>query len=137
MGSRSFRFQFCHSGIDSYTMDISWYCNVPHGEKHLGSMLSSMSIKYELNQRYTNHSLCVTSLQTLDDARIEGRHIICVSGHKSVSSVENYARKLSTSKKRTISSVLSERVENFQNKQQKSVSTSVYKGWKARTAQQQ
>ena len=90
-----------------------------------------MSLKYNLSQRYTNHSLRVTSLQTLDDAQ----HIIRVSGHKSVSSVENYARKLSTSRKRSISSVLSERVENIQNQQQsEAVSTSVCKGWLARTA---
>ena len=111
--------------------DSTWYCNVPHGEKHLGSMLSHMSLKYNLSQRYTNHSLRVTSLKTLDDAKMEGRHIIRVSGHKSVSSVENYARKLSTSRKRSISSVLSERVENIKNQ---SVSTSVCKGWLARTA---
>ena len=106
--------------------DSTWYCNVPHGEKHLGSMLSHMSLKYNLSQRYTNHSLRVTSLQTLADAKIEGRHIIRVSGHKSVSSLENYARKLSTSRKRSISAVLSERVENIQNKQQsESVPTSI------------
>ena len=52
--------------------DSIWYCNIPHGEKHLGSMLSRMSLKYDLSQRYTNHSLRVTSLQTLDDAK--GRH---------------------------------------------------------------
>ena len=96
--------------------------------------MSHMSLKYNLSQRYTNHSLHVTSLQTLDNAKIEGRHIH-VSGHKSVSSVENYARKLSTSRKRNISSVLSERVENIQHRQQsESVSTSVCKGWLARTA---
>ena len=115
--------------------DIIWYCKVPHGEKHLGSMLSSMSLKYKLSQRYTNHSLRVTSVQALDDAKIEGRHIIRVSGHKSVRSVENYARKLSTSRKRTISSILSEKVENIQNQHQsESTSTSVCKGWLARTA---
>ena len=43
--------------------DSTWYCNVPYGEKHLGSMLSHMSLKYNLSQRYTNHSLRVTSLK--------------------------------------------------------------------------
>ena len=56
--------------------DSTWYCNVPHGEKHLGSMLSRMSLKYNLSQRYTNHSLGVASLLTLDDAKIEGRYIM-------------------------------------------------------------
>ena len=40
-----------------------WYCNVPLGEKYLGNMLSMVSTKYQLSQRYTNQSLRVTSLK--------------------------------------------------------------------------
>ena len=54
--------------------DSIWYCNIPHGEKHLGSMLSRMSLKYDLSQMYINHYLRITTLQALDDAKIEGRH---------------------------------------------------------------
>ena len=60
--------------------------------------------------RYTNHSIRVTSLQALEDKNIEGRYIIRVSGHKSTASVQNYARKLSSSRKRKISTILTERV---------------------------
>ena len=98
-----------------------WYCNIPHGEKYLGVMLSKLSKKYELSQVYTNHSLRVTSLQALDDNNVEGRHIIRVSGHKNVESVENYARKLSASRKRKISTILA----NSCNRQSESSSSTV------------
>jgi hypothetical protein len=61
-------------------------------------MMPTLSSKYNLSQRYTNQSIRVTSLQVLEDGNIEGRHIIRISGHKSLESVQNYnARKLSTS----------------------------------------
>ena len=87
-----------------------WYCNVPLGEKSLGGMMSTISEKYNLSQRYTNHSLRATSIQVLEDANIEGRHIIRVSGHKNKDSLANYARRLSTAKKRNLSNILAESV---------------------------
>ena len=90
-----------------------WYCNSPVGEKTLGAMLSKMSSKYHLSQRYTNHSIRVTSMQILDDNLIDGRHIQRVSGHKSLDSVQNYGRRLSTSRKRDISSIFSRAAGNF------------------------
>ena len=90
--------------------DLTWYCAVPLGEKSLGNMMPKLSLKYGLSTRYTNHSIRVTSLQVLEDENIEGRHIIRISGHKSVDSVQNYARRLSTSRKRGISSVFSNRL---------------------------
>ena len=39
----------------------------------------------------------------LEDLNIVGRHIIRITGHKSVNSVQNYARRLSASRKRNIS----------------------------------
>ena len=83
------------------------FSNVPLGTKYLGNILSKMSIKYHLCQRYTNHSVRVTGLQALEDANIEGPHIIRISGHKNDCSIKHYARKLSAARKRTISSVLS------------------------------
>ena len=79
------------------------YCNVPVGQKILGGMMPRLSEKYKLSQRYTNHSIQVTSLQVLEDANVEGRHIIRVSGHKSLESVQNYAKQLSSARKRSIS----------------------------------
>ena len=89
-----------------------WYCNAPIGEKTLGAMLSKMSLKYGLSQRYTNHSIRVTSMQILDDNMVDGRHIQRVSGHKSLESVQLYGRRLSTSRKRDISNIFSRAVGN-------------------------
>ena len=88
------------------TTDAVWYSNSPQGEKWLGEMLPRMSIKYGLSQRYTNHSLRVTSLQILEDCQVDARHVIRVSGHKQTDSLQHYARRLSASRKRHISGVL-------------------------------
>ena len=80
-----------------------WFCSAPLGEKTLGKMMPKLSLKYGLSERYTNHSIRVTSLQCLEDQNVEGRHIIRISGHKSINSVQNYARRLSASRKRNIS----------------------------------
>ena len=74
-------------------------------------MLSKMSIKYDLSQRYTNHSLRVTGMQALDDNDIDGRHIIRITGHKNEDSIKHYARKFSAARKRNISSILSSVVD--------------------------
>ena len=95
--------------------DRIWYCNVPLGEKHLGSMFPMLSSKYQLSQRYTNHSLRVTSLQVLEDGNIESRHIMRVSGHKNAESNSNYARRLSSFRKRKISSILANSVGEKEN----------------------
>ena len=76
----------------------------------LGGMLPTLSEKYGLSQRYTNHSLRVTSIQVLEDNNVETRHIVRVSGHKNPDSVSNYARRLSAAKKRNLSSILAESV---------------------------
>ena len=86
----------------------TWYCNMPLGEKTLGSTLPTISEKYGLSQRYTNHSLRVISIQVLEDGNVETRHIVRVSGHKNPDSVSNYARRLSAAKKRNLSCILAE-----------------------------
>ena len=41
----------------------------------VGNMLSVVSTKYQLSQRYKNHSLRLTSLQVLEDGNIISWHI--------------------------------------------------------------
>ena len=89
--------------LENWSKSKCWYANIPLGAKTLGSLLANMSLRYNLSQRYTNHSLRVTGCQLLDDAGIEGRHIIRISGHKNEGSIKNYAGKLSAAKKRNIS----------------------------------
>ena len=69
-------------------------------------MMAKLSTKYSLSERYTNHSIRVTSLQVLEDNNVEGRHAIRVSGHKNTDSINSYARRLSASRKRSISNVI-------------------------------
>ena len=64
-------------------------------------MMPHLSVKYNLSKR-------VTGTQILDDSNFEGRHIVPVTGHKNIESVKSHARKLSTSKKRKLSSTLCE-----------------------------
>ena len=101
-----------------------WYCNVPLGEKYLGNMMAMFTQQYKLSQRYTNHCLRVTSLQVLDDLNVDSRHIIRVSGHKNTDSITNYARRLSTARKRKISSLLTSSVVEQQDENIPSTSTS-------------
>ena len=78
-------------------------------------MFPMLSSKYQLSQRYTNHSLRVTSLQVLEDGNIESRYIMRVSGHKNAESISNYARRLSSFRKRKISSILANSVGEKEN----------------------
>ena len=91
-----------------------WYYRAPLGEKKLGNMMAAMSIKYQLSQRYTNHSVRVTSLQLMEDNNIEGRHIVRISGHKSIESINSYARRLSAARKRKISQIFSNHASTTQ-----------------------
>lgn len=84
-------------------MNDIWYCNARVGVKTLGNMMSEISKKCELSQRYTNHSLRATAMSVLDDAGYQGRHIIRISGHKREESVKSYSHKLTNSRKRTMS----------------------------------
>ena len=43
----------------------------------------------------------------LDEAGMEARHIMCVSGHRSETSIRSYASRLNDRKKRQISETLS------------------------------
>ena len=84
-----------------------WFYRSPVGEKLLGNMMPRLSEKYGLSQRYTNHSVRVTSMQLLEDSDIEGRHIQRISGHKSLESINSYAKRLSAARKRNISQIFS------------------------------
>ena len=74
--------------------------------------MATMSQKHSLSERYTDHSIRVTSVQTLDDAFFQDRHIIRISGHKSEQSIKNYDRRLSKAKKRQISETVSKAVSS-------------------------
>ena len=60
-----------------------------------------------LSNTYTNHSIRATCITLLDEAGMEARHVMRVSGHLSETSIRSYASRLNDRKKRQISETLS------------------------------
>jgi len=88
--------------------DEVWYTKTPLGKNTLSSMMSNISKLSKLSMIYTNHSIRATAITEMDEAGIDTRHIMRVSGHKSESSIKHYTQRLSEKKKREISDCLSE-----------------------------
>jgi len=66
----------------------AWYSKAALGRNTLASMMPDISRVAGLSQRYTNHCIRATSIQTLDRAGFEARHITRITGHKSESSIK-------------------------------------------------
>ena len=77
--------------------------------------MHTMSLNAEINPPLSNHWVRATSIMTLSDANVETRHIKCITGHKSDTSIESYSTKPSFQQKEKISAILSSFVggENF------------------------
>ena len=94
--------------LDNFSeSDSVWHCNSPLGENTLGSLMKTISVDCKLSQEYTNHVIRSTAVSVLDKNNIEARHIMCMSGHKSESSIRSYSRQLTESKTREMSQTLS------------------------------
>ena len=78
----------------------------PPGKNTLGNMLKTICKQSGLNDIYTNHSLCATSITVLDFNKFEARDIMAVSGHRSESSLTNYRKKPSKTRIHEMSTVL-------------------------------
>ena len=64
-------------------------------------------ISKQASREYTNHSIRATSVTLLDECGFEARHIMCVSGHRSESSIRSYASKTTDKLKFAMSTGLS------------------------------
>ena len=95
--------------------DTVWFCNSPLGISYLSTMMGTMSLNAEINPPLSNHCVRATSVTILSDANVEARHIKCMTGHKSDTSIESYSAKPSFQQKEKMSSILSSFVggENF------------------------
>ena len=62
-------------------------------------MMSVLSQKASLSQKYTNHSLR-TSVGILDATQIPTRHIMSVTGHKAETSLKTYTGHTNKKKKK-------------------------------------
>lgn len=79
----------------------------PIGQNKLGTMMSNLSEKAGLSQKYTNHSLRATSVHVLDSAQVPTRHIMSVTGHKCENSLKTYTGFTDSSTKQMMSHTIS------------------------------
>ena len=69
------------------------------GERTLGEKMKCISKEAELSKIYSNHSIRATAVTILDKCGYDARHIMAVSGHKSVSSIRSYFKTDTSTKK--------------------------------------
>ena len=87
--------------------DPVWFENKPLGKNTLGNMMKTISLKANLSQMYTNHSVRATTITLLSDAGFEARHIKTISGHRNESSITSYCTDTSTIQKQQMSDAIS------------------------------
>lgn len=69
--------------LDSFLPEADiWYCNSPVGQNMTQTFMPRLSKFASLSETYTNHSIRATSITLMDNAGIEARHIMRVSGHR-------------------------------------------------------
>ena len=85
-----------------------WFKAAPMGSNKLSSLMKTMAEKAGLNAEnlLTNHSVLKRMIQKLNDQDVPPTHIMQISGHKNVQSINNYSS-LSEKQQRNISNILS------------------------------
>ena len=84
-----------------------WFKAAPMGINKLNSLMKTMDQKGGLHaENLTNHSARKRMIQKLNDQEVPPTHIMQVSGHKNVQSLNNYSS-LSEKQQRDISNILS------------------------------
>jgi hypothetical protein len=69
--------------LDTFISECDvWYYKRRVGVHTLGSFMPDLSRQANLSQIYTNHSIRATSMKLMDDAGVESRHIMRISGHR-------------------------------------------------------
>lgn len=87
--------------------DKSWFKANAMGVSKLNSLMKTMAEKAGLaNFHLTNHSVRKRMIQTLNDKDIRPSHIMQLSGHKNVQSINNYSH-FSQEQQKSMSRILS------------------------------
>ena len=92
-----------------------WYDKIAVGKDTLGNVMKSISEKAKLSQIYTNHCICHSVIDVLDENNFEARHIMAHTGHKSESSIRQYASKCPPKKRREMSECLAKSLTDPEN----------------------
>ena len=87
--------------------DAVWYEKSQVGHDPLEHYMKFLMKDVTLSKKtYTNHSIRSTVISTLNNSGFEAHHIIAVSGHKSESTIKQYAKKCPENKKRQMAEAL-------------------------------
>ena len=85
----------------------SWFKANAMGVNKLNSLMKKMATKEGLDcQRLTNHSARKRMVQKLSDNDVPPTHIMQLSGHKNIQSINNYSH-VSEQQQKTMSRILS------------------------------
>ena len=85
----------------------SWFCPQEIlGKDALGKMMTKISNGANTSKTYTNHSVRVTCVTTLDDKGFSHEEIATTTGHKNIQSVARYTRCLNNGRKRSMADAL-------------------------------
>ena len=87
--------------------DPVWYDNQCIGVNTLANKMKVISKVVNLSREYTNHLIRATSVTILDECGFEACQIMCVSGHRSESSICSHASKTANGIKLAMSEKLS------------------------------
>ena len=68
--------------------------------------MTTLSVDAKLSMHYTNHCVRATVITLLDNSGYEAWHIMAVSGHKNIDSIQSYSTRTSNSKKREMAESL-------------------------------
>ncbi|KAK7110393.1 hypothetical protein V1264_014276 [Littorina saxatilis] len=88
-------------------VDGQWFKNQPVGINTLGSLMKTMSAAAGLGdgKKISNHSARKTMVQKLNDHGLPPTHIMQVSGHRNVQSINNYST-MSDTQRQHVSKIL-------------------------------
>lgn len=89
-----------------------WYVNQVVGKDKLNDAMKKLSINAKLSRFYTNHCIRATVMGIFDEYNFASRHIMFHCGHKSESSIKQYARNVPTKTKRDMSHALAQELNN-------------------------
>ena len=109
-----YMWQYALDRIDPTRPNI-WYSKRHFGKNPLSTFMSDLSQKCNLSKNYTNHSIRVTGITVLTNAKFSNADIMSVSGHKSIQSLAVY-QKTDNKKKMEMGKKLSESVVKTSDK---------------------
>ena len=77
-----------------------WYTSKPLSKVSFRNFMADISKYAKCSKRYTAHCLRSTAIQAMNDAGLEARHVMFMSGHRNEASIRPYNRDCSKDQKK-------------------------------------